>query len=58
MVIKTHYQVIKEPRVGDGPTRLVGTFETREEAEQVAREESSKEENSLFRISVEADPPE
>jgi hypothetical protein len=46
------YSVIKDPKVGDGPTRLVGRYPTREEADRVAAAEAQKEENSHYNIRV------
>lgn len=47
------YQVIKEPRVGDGPTFIVGTFRTKAEADRRAAQEAAKEENRNYRFLVE-----
>jgi hypothetical protein len=50
------YNVIKEPKVGEGPTRLLGRFETRAEAEAVAKEAADQhEKDSIWRIFVEAE---
>ena len=47
------YRLMKEPKVGDGPTFLVGTYRTKAEAEKKAAEEAAKPENSNFRSVVE-----
>ena len=47
------YKVIKEPKVGDGPSRLVGRYPTREEAKLVAEAEAAREENSHYNIIIE-----
>jgi len=48
------YNVIKEFKVGDGPSRLIGRFETREEAETAAKEASDRE-DQIWRIFVETE---
>ena len=50
------YNVIKEPKVGDGPSRLLGRFETRVEAEAAAKEASDQQErDSIWRIFIETE---
>ncbi len=57
--MNVHYNVIKDPRVGDGPSRLIGRFETRAEANALVREELEKAENQiwLYRISRQESEP-
>jgi hypothetical protein len=46
------YQVIKEPREGDGPSFTIGTFRTKAEADRRAAQEAAKAENSGYRFIV------
>ena len=46
---------MKDPKVGDGPTRLIGTFDTREEAEKAGQKQATLEENLAYNFLVEAD---
>jgi hypothetical protein len=49
------YNAIKEPKVGDGPSRLIGRFETRAEAEAAVKEAQEQEQDQIWRYVVEAE---
>ncbi len=53
--MKVRYNVIKEPKVGDGPSRLLGRFETRDEAEAAVEKELQREENQHWTYLIDED---
>jgi len=55
LAMSIRYNLIKEPKVGDGPSRLVGRYTSQEEAERIAKIEGGREENRAYRFGIELD---